>query len=93
MLAQIDNYYVVPVPFDVGDFYISGTGHLCARTPVRTVLAEEPVTRYGITSNSQIVGYATLEEQQRAGLDTSDPCMTAIKLKRLFGARSNGCVA
>lgn len=82
MLVQLDNYLVVPVPFDVGDFYISGTGHLCARNPQQTVLADERMTDLGIRSNSQIVGYASLDEQKRAGLDMSDPKMTALLLLR-----------
>lgn len=82
MFAQVDNYFVIPVPFDVGDFYISGTGYLCARTPVRTVLAEEPVSQYGITTTSRIVGYASLDIQRKAGLDISDPGMTALLLLR-----------
>lgn len=82
MFAQVDNCFVIPVPFDVGDFYISGTGHLCARTPVNVVLAEEPVSRYGITTSSRIVGYASLDIQQQAGLDVSDPSMTALLLLR-----------
>lgn len=82
MLAQLNDYFVIPVPFDVGDFYISGTGYLCARTPVRTVLMEEPATRYGITSNSQIMGYASIGERQKARLDVSESTLTALLLKR-----------
>jgi hypothetical protein len=62
----------IPVPRDVGDFYISGTGHLCARTPVRCVVHEEPVSALGVVSNDQIVGRATLEQKAAAGLGEED---------------------
>ena len=82
MIAELDDYLVVPVPFDVGDFYVSGFGYLCARTPARQVLCDTPVTPLGITSDSQIVGYASIQERQRAGLDVSEPFMTALLLKK-----------
>lgn len=88
MFAQVDNYLVIPVPFDVGDFYISGTGYLCARTPMNTVLSEEPVSRYGITAPSLIVGYASLEERLRAGLDLSNPQETALLVLKPRGYKN-----
>lgn len=66
-LAAVAGGYVVPVPVDVGDFYVSGTGYLCSRTPVRMVLTEKPVLGLGISLSARIRP-ATLVERQAAGL-------------------------
>ncbi len=44
-VAQVEGGVVVPVPVDVGDFYVSGFGYLCSRNPVRMVLSEFPLPK------------------------------------------------
>lgn len=78
-LARVDGGYVVPVPFEAGDFYVSGTGYLCCRKPVRMVLTERPVTEQGIQSRHQIRP-ASLAEREAAGLDMRD-ATSAVFLK------------
>lgn len=68
MMIKIDDLYVHPVPSDVGDFFISGTGYLCARAPIRACLSETPLIDYGIRTNNQILGMATREQCVRAGI-------------------------
>ncbi|KVP39603.1 hypothetical protein [Burkholderia ubonensis] len=79
-VARVAAGYVVPVPVDVGDFYVSGTGYLCCRTPVRMVLTDAPVTTYGIEARHQIRP-ATLAERQEAGLDVGDTTRSAVFLE------------
>lgn len=66
--ARVGPHYVVPVPADAGDFYVSGTGHLCARHPRPQILLERPVSEFGIRFPSQIVGLADLEACRAAGI-------------------------
>lgn len=74
-LFALDDGFLIPVPYDLGDFYISGTGHLCSRTPFRGKVLDNPLTPYGVYSTEQIVGYASAEEKQRAGLDVAVPAL------------------
>jgi hypothetical protein len=80
-VASVDGGYVVPVPIEAGDFYISSFGYLCSRNPFRMVLSETPVSRYGIESSHQIRP-ATLEEQLSAGLDIADTARVAVFLMK-----------
>ncbi|HDR9103688.1 hypothetical protein [Paraburkholderia sp. A3RO-2L] len=76
-VARADGGYVVPVPVEAGDFYVSGFGYLCCRTPFRMVLSESPVHGRSIAARPEI-RRATLEERQAAGLDTQDPTRSAV---------------
>ncbi|MBU9200314.1 hypothetical protein KTD31_02970 [Burkholderia multivorans] len=76
-VARVDAGYVVPVPVDTGDFYVSGFGYLCCRTPVRMVLSEAPVHARGMAERPQIRP-ATLDERQAAGLDLKDSMRSAV---------------
>lgn len=78
-LASVEGGYVVPVPFEAGDFYVSGTGYLCCRKPVRMVLTERPVTEQGIRWGHQIRP-ALLAEREAAGLDVRDGATSAVFL-------------
>jgi hypothetical protein len=78
-IAMVDGGYVVPVPIEAGDFYVSSFGYLCSRNPFRMVLSEAPVSTYGIEARHQIRA-ATLEERQAAGLDIADATHGAVFL-------------
>ncbi len=77
-IAQVAAGYVVRVPIDAGDFYVSSFGYLCCRNPFRMVLSEAPVSRYGITSGR--IRPATIEERLSAGLDIGDSSSSALFL-------------
>lgn len=74
-MTMLDGAYLISVPADVGDFFISGLGYLCARTPNRITLSEGSLTAHGIKTNDQIMGYATLEQRHQAGLDITTPAL------------------
>ncbi len=75
----VNGWLVIEVPRDAGDFYISGSGFLCARAPVHNVMLDTPVTDFGVVSNSQILGMASIEHLRLAGLpDTA----SAVLLRR-----------
>jgi len=78
-IASVEGGYVVPVPVDTGDFYVSGLGYLCCRTPVNRVLSEAAVSACGIHARHQIRP-ATLEEREAAGLDLKDTTRSAVFL-------------
>jgi hypothetical protein len=78
-LASVAGGYVVPVPAGAGEFYVSGTGYLCCRTPVRMVLTEKPVTGQGIRWGTQIRP-ASLTEREAAGLDMTDSTIAGVFL-------------
>jgi hypothetical protein len=80
-VASVDGGYVVPVPIEAGDFYISSFGYLCSRNPFRMVLSETPVSCYGIEARHQIRP-ATLEERQAAELDIADTTCAAVFLMK-----------
>ena len=68
-LVMVNGYFVFPVPSDTGDYYISGTGHICCNRPVKKTLSDGPVMDLGICANSQIVGYANIAECRAAGIE------------------------
>ena len=70
-VAAVDGGYVVPVPSNAGEFYVSGTGYLCCRTPRRMVLTERPITEQGISASVHLRP-ASREELDRAGLLRDD---------------------
>jgi hypothetical protein len=78
-IARVDGGYVVPVPIEAGDFYVSSFGYLCSRNPFRMVLSEGPVSVHGIAARHQIRP-ATMEERQAAGLDVADATRSAVFL-------------
>lgn len=78
-LARVEGGFVVPVPMDAGDFYVSGTGYLCCRTPLRLVLTEKPVLGHGIRHRGQIRP-ASLEERAAAGLNIRDGSLSGVFL-------------
>lgn len=78
-IAQVPGGFVVPVPTNAREFYISGTGYLCCRQPVRMVLTEHPVTDHGIRDARQIRA-ATAAEQEAAGLTAGSPAQSALFL-------------
>jgi hypothetical protein len=78
-IARVGEGFVVPVPIEAGDFYVSGFGYLCSRNPFRMVLSDAPVSLYGISAPHQIRP-ATLEERQAAGLDMADATRAAVFL-------------
>jgi len=80
-VASVDGGYVVAVPIEAGDFYISSFGYLCSRNPFRMVLSETPVSGFGIESRHQIRP-ATLEERLAAGLDIADTTRAAVFLMK-----------
>lgn len=63
-LAQVQDGYVIPAPADAHDFYLSGTGFLCARQPVVRVLSQQPVP-FGA---DPLLRAATEDERLAAGL-------------------------
>ena len=66
-VAQLAEGYVVPAPAGTGEFYVSGTGYLCCRTPRRMVLTERPITEQGVPANVRLRP-ATRAELAMAGL-------------------------
>jgi len=78
-VARVAEGYVVQVPAEARDFYVSGTGYLCCRAPVRMVLAETPVIDLGIQTRQQIRA-ATPAEREAAGLDLRDASLSAVFL-------------
>lgn len=80
-LAEVAGGYVVPAPVEAREFYISGTGYICCRQPVRMVLTEHPVTEYGIRDTRQIRP-ATAAEQEAAGLVAQDLSRSAVFLEK-----------
>lgn len=56
--AEHDNCLLVIVPYDCGDFYVSGTFHLCCRSPLRATVLQDPVMPYvkvnGLASHAVI---------------------------------------
>jgi hypothetical protein len=78
-IAVVEGGFVVPVPREARDFYISGTGYLCCRQPVRMVLTEHLVTTHGIRDARQIRA-ATAAEKEAAGLAESSEAPSAVFL-------------
>jgi hypothetical protein len=66
-VAAVDGGYVVPAPANAGEFYVSGTGYLCCRTPRRMVLTERPITEQGIAASVRLRP-ASRAELEQAGL-------------------------
>lgn len=75
-VAQVAGGYVVPAPAKAGEFYVSGTGYLCCRTPRRMVLTERPVTELGIPASVRL-RQASREELDQAGLLRLDSSQSA----------------
>lgn len=63
-LAQVPAGFIIPAPREARDFYLSGTGFLCARQPVVRVLTQQPVP----TGAGGLMRPATEEECLSAGL-------------------------
>jgi hypothetical protein len=83
-IARVEGGFVVPVPADAGDIYVSGTGYLCARRPVRRVLSKTPVLGLTPTSHPYTkpsFRTATAAEREAAGLNVNDAAMSAIFLE------------
>lgn len=80
-LAHVEGGFVVPAPADASDFYVSGTGYLCARSRVRRVLSEKPIMdllkKVGPYAQPKLRP-ATLAEREAAGLDVNDVTMSAV---------------
>lgn len=60
--------YIVSVPIDAGDFYVSGTGHLCARNPIRHTVYNETLNELGVTGSPKVIGRASEDELRAANL-------------------------
>jgi hypothetical protein len=80
-LAEVADGYVVPVPAGAREFYISGTGYLCCRQPVRMVLTERPVVEHGIRDARQ-VRFATPAEREAAGLSQQADAQAVFLARR-----------
>lgn len=61
--------YVVTVPTDAGDFYVSGTGHLCARTPTKHTVHDQSLQELGVEGRiPRVIGRAGVSDIRAANL-------------------------
>lgn len=71
----LGHHVLLPVEDGVNEFYLSGTGYVCARKPRCMTLSESPVTTLGIRDKSQILGFASLEHKIQAGINPDIPVL------------------
>lgn len=50
------DFILIPIESCYSDFYISGTGYLCCRSPYARVISENPLIDWGVTATKQIEG-------------------------------------
>lgn len=55
-LIDAGEHFLLVAPANAADFYVSGTGFLCARRPARMVLTAMPVEPFGITMSHHVIG-------------------------------------
>ncbi|KVP96909.1 hypothetical protein WJ97_13885 [Burkholderia ubonensis] len=77
--AKVAAGYVLQIPADTSDFYLSGLGYLCCRTPVRMAVSLVRVGELGIEGPHQIRP-ATREEERAAGFDGKDATLKTVFL-------------
>lgn len=61
--------WLVVAPSDAGEFYISGTGHLCARHPLKHAVFDESLGEAGLPAGLKVSGRASAVELASVGLD------------------------
>jgi len=60
----MNNQIKVEIPVDVENLFLSGTGHLCCKSPFRYVLSDDPYLGYKYIRQERTIekAYAILEE-------------------------------
>lgn len=63
--------WLVLVPADAGDLFISGSGYLCARNPFRHVVFDQCLSEARLPTDVRVCGRATATELAAVGMDSS----------------------